>query len=327
MTIMETKTSPIIGLAAGLAAAVIWGAWPVLSRDAVIDGFTPIDIAMLRFGVAGSVLAPLILKRGFGGLGLVRALVLAGGAGAPYVLITVSGLAKAPAGHGGVIIPCTMLTASTLGAWFFLKDTPTKTRLAGLGAVFVGIGLTAWSGIGTGPGGSWTPDALAGDGLFIIGGILWATYTVGSRAWSADPVQATAAVSVLSLVIVLPVWLITGGNAILSAGPAALAWQAGFQGIAVAIGALLFYTKAVGVFGAARGALFAVLGPVFTILLAIPILGEIPTPAAVAGLVLCTGGMATAFGAYGFAASAFRKYTRSKPSSVRRPVSTKPSLG
>jgi len=309
------------GFMAGIAAALIWGAWPVLSRDAIIAGFAPLDIAALRFGVAGFVLAPLILRNGLGGLGLTRALVLAAGAGAPYVLVTVTGLSLAPAGHGGVIIPSTMLTASTLGAWIFLKDAPTRSRLLGLAVIFTGIGLTGWSGM-NGPAASWSMQALAGDGLFMIGGVLWATYTVGSRAWSAEPFQATATVSVLSMVLVLPVWVLAGEDAVLQASLPALAWQAGFQGIVVAIGALVLYTKAVSVFGAARGALFAILGPVFTVLLAIPILGEYPTVWAILGLVLCTAGMAVAFGAYGLAVNALRKYTLSKPSSVRRPVSS-----
>ena len=123
MQSIPSRPSLLSGFSAGLAAAFIWGAWPVLSRDAIVDaGFAPMDIAVLRFGVAGLILAPLVLKNGFGGLGLIRALVLAAGAGAPYVLVTVTGLSLAPAGHGGVIIPCTMLTASTVGAWLVLKD-------------------------------------------------------------------------------------------------------------------------------------------------------------------------------------------------------------
>ncbi|RVU39447.1 DMT family transporter [Hwanghaeella grinnelliae] len=321
MTFIRTQTSPAIGFMAGIGAALIWGAWPVLSRDAVIDGFAPLDIAMLRFGIAGLVLAPLILRNGFGGLGAARAMVLAAGAGAPYVFVTVTGLSLAPAGHGGVIIPCTMLTASTVGAWIFLKDPPSSTRLVGLAIIFCGIGLTAWSGMRLSTD-IWSPDALLGDGLFMIGGVLWATYTVGSRCWRAEPFQATAAVSVLSMIIVLPIWLMAGGDAVMQAPLPALAWQAGFQGILVAIGALVFYTKAVAVFGAARGALFAILGPVFTVLLAIPVLGEVPSGLAVAGLIFCTSGMAVAFGAYGLALSALRKNTLSKPSSVPRAVSS-----
>lgn len=317
----RTQTTPTIGFLTGIAAALIWGAWPVLSREAVIEGFAPLDIVMLRFGVAGLLLAPLILRKGFGGLGLTRALVLAAGAGAPYVLVTVTGLSLAPAGHGGVIIPCTMLTTSTIGAWIFLKDAPSPTRLTGIAVIFCGIGLTAWSGMDLNAG-TWSPDALLGDGLFMVGGMLWATYTVGTRFWSINPFQATASVSTLSLAIVLPIWLLTGGDAVLQASLTALAWQAGFQGIVVAVGALVFYTKAVAVFGAARGALFAILGPVFTVLLAVPVLGEVPTGVAVAGLVLCTSGMAVAFGALGPAVNAFRKYILSKPPSARRAVSS-----
>jgi drug/metabolite transporter (DMT)-like permease len=260
----------------------------------------------MRFAVAGLILAPIVFRNGFGGLSILKASVLAMGAGAPYVLVTVTGLSMAPAGHGGVIIPCAMLSASTLGAWVVLKDAPTVTRLAGLALIFAGIGVTAWSGLDL-RSATWSLPSLIGDGLFIMGGMLWALYTVAPRAWGAAPLQATAAVSVLSMLIVVPVWLMTAGDAVWQAPLAALAWQAGFQGVLVAIGALVLYTKAISVFGAARGALFAILGPVFTVLLAMPILKEMPSSLAVLGLVLCTVGMGVAFGLLETTAGLMRK--------------------
>lgn len=318
---LPSRSETSFGIFAGIGAALIWGAWPVFSRDAVIAGFSSFDIALLRFGTAGLILAPFLLKNGFGGLQPLRAIALAIGAGTPYVLVTANGLSMAPAGHGGVIIPCAMLSTSTIGAWVFLREKPNALRLLGLAVIFIGIVLTAWSAVEFGldfP----AMDALLGDGLFILGGMLWATYTICCRAWAVEPFQATAVVSVLSMAAILPLWLLTDPDRILQAPLGALAWQAGFQGILAAIGALVFYTKAVAVFGAARGALFAILGPVFTILLAMPVLGEIPSPVQIAGLVLCLFGMAVAFGGHDLAAKVLRKYTLSKPSSVRRSVSS-----
>ena len=50
--------------------------------------------------------------------------------------------------------------------------------------------------------------------------------------------------------------------------------QAVFQGVLSAIVALLFYTRAVAILGAARGAVFAALVPTFSLLLAIPLLAR-----------------------------------------------------
>lgn len=99
----------------GLVAALIWGAWPVLSRHGVQQSLTAYDVTALRFAVAGLVLLPVVWRRGLAGLGWGRATVLACGAGVPYALVTIGGLEFAPAGHAGVIAPSCMLTVSSLG--------------------------------------------------------------------------------------------------------------------------------------------------------------------------------------------------------------------
>ena len=63
------------GVSCGLGAALIWGAWPVVSGLGVADSLSPYDVAALRFGVAGLVLLPLALRFGLvGGIGWLRAL-------------------------------------------------------------------------------------------------------------------------------------------------------------------------------------------------------------------------------------------------------------
>src|SRR2546422_9419982 len=73
----------------GLAAVSIWSGWIVVARLGLRTSLTPWDIAALRFGVAGLLLAPYLLRKGLaierlGWLGLL-ALVLGGGA--PMVLL------------------------------------------------------------------------------------------------------------------------------------------------------------------------------------------------------------------------------------------------
>ena len=182
------------GLLYGSLAALIWGAWPVVSRFGVQQSLTPYDITALRFGVAGLLLLPLIWRRGLGGVGWIGALVLAAGAGVPYVLVTVGGLALAPAGHAGVIVPSCMLTFSALGSWLFLGDRPDRTRLLGLAVIIGGVLMIGWQGLSGSGAEVWT-----GDLMFVAGGLFWAIYTVGSRYWSVDPLHATALVSVLGL--------------------------------------------------------------------------------------------------------------------------------
>jgi len=65
----------------GFLSALIWGAWPVLSRFGVQKTLSPYDIAALRFMVAGLILLPFVLKKGTGMLGLPKTLLLTSGAG------------------------------------------------------------------------------------------------------------------------------------------------------------------------------------------------------------------------------------------------------
>ena len=284
------------GILCGLGAAIIWGAWPVVSRLAVVDSLTPYDVAALRFGVAGLVLLPFFLRRTTPkrtGIGWLRALVLACGAGVPYVVVSVEGLRYAPAGHAGLIVPSCMLGFTTLGAWLFFGDRPGGLRLLGLASILLGLLLVGWTALAGAAPGAWR-----GDLLFIGSGFLWAAYTLGARAWSVSPWQATALVSVLSLLLYLPPYLAVAGLRLLDAPLVPLLGQAVFQGLAAAILALLLYTRAVALLGAARGALFAALVPGMAILLAIPLLDEWPGLGELAGLSLVTLGMATALGLF-----------------------------
>lgn len=284
---------PWSGILAGLAAAAIWGAWPVASRFGVQQTLTPMDLTMVRFLVAGLILLPIVLRQGHGGLGWGRAFVLAIGAGAPYMLVTSSGFTFAPAGHGGLIIPGFMLTTSTLAGWLILKDAPDRKRWIGLAIVLSGVATMASAAVMDSTG----FDALwKGHLLFAGGGLLWASYTVASRKWTVAPLHATALVSVISLVLFAPVYLVQRGTAFLQAPLGELLFQGLAQGVFSAVLALLFYTKAVAVLGAGRAAVFGALVPGLAALFAYPALGEIPSMRHLVGLGLVAVGTVLALG-------------------------------
>jgi drug/metabolite transporter (DMT)-like permease len=71
-----------------------------------------------------------------------------------------------------------------------------------------------------------------------------------------------------------------------------------FQGILSAIVALLCFTRAVAILGAARGAVFGALVPGLALLFAIPILGQFPTRLQITGVALVTVGMLFALGLF-----------------------------
>src|SRR5262245_9892119 len=73
----------------GLAAICIWAGFIVVSRLGVKTSVTPWDVAAIRFGVAGSLLLPYLLRRGlaFDRLSWTGIAAVVMGCGAPMVLL------------------------------------------------------------------------------------------------------------------------------------------------------------------------------------------------------------------------------------------------
>src|SRR5688572_12750213 len=87
----------IRGALYGLAAVSIWSGWIVAARLGLKTSLTPWDIAALRFGVAGLLLLPYVMRRGFAleRLGWIGLAAIVPGGGAP-VLFANAGLLFAP---------------------------------------------------------------------------------------------------------------------------------------------------------------------------------------------------------------------------------------
>src|SRR6201988_3084056 len=95
------------GAVFGLAAVSIWAGWSAMTRLAVTTSLDAWDIPALRFGVAGLLLAPILMRRGMavdrlGWLGLAGLIV---GTGAPYTLVVAVGLRFAPAYDAAALNP------------------------------------------------------------------------------------------------------------------------------------------------------------------------------------------------------------------------------
>jgi drug/metabolite transporter (DMT)-like permease len=271
---------------------LIWAGFPAVTKLAMASQtLTAWDVTALRFGSAGLLLLPLFARRRLGSLRALQALFLACAAGAPYVLLTAGGLAFAPAGHMGVLTPSCMLLFSTLGSALLLHERLSAGRIAGALAIFGGILMLGWDGLANHGELTWL-----GDLMFVLGGLSWASYTLASRALAVEPLHATAVVAVLSMVIYVPGYALLAGDSLAAAPWHEIAIQVVFQGVLSAIVALLFYTRAVAMLGAARGAVFAALVPSFALLIAIPTLHELPTRLQLVGVALVSVGMVFALG-------------------------------
>ena len=273
-----------------MAAALIYGGQFVITRWSFLRTLTPWDLAAVRFVVAGLLLLPVLVRHGVAdaaGIGWRRAVVLATVAGAPYTLLLYAGLALAPAAHGAVIITGGTPAISTVLAWLWLGVRPSASRFAGVAAIVIGLALVSGSAF-AGDSRAWL-----GDVIFVAPAVMWALFTILTRRWQVDPVLGTAVVWVLALAY-LPAYLLVFGLRVLDAPASELVLQGLYQGLGVAIVALTLYSYAIRVLGAATGSLFMPLVPVFGVLLAIPVLAEIPTTVQIVGMIGVSVGMVLA---------------------------------
>ena len=142
------------------------------------------------------------------GIGWARAATRALLAGPLSILIGANGFTLAPLSHGAVIQPAAVTIAGMLLGAAILGDHLTRQRVIGAGVILAGLALVAGPSALTGG-----VRALAGDALFAVAGVMWATFAVLSRRWAVSPIAATAVVSVLSAAIYVPVYLMIRGHA------------------------------------------------------------------------------------------------------------------
>jgi drug/metabolite transporter (DMT)-like permease len=275
-TVVKERTTPEYARGAlfGLVAVLIWAGNIVVAGLGLRSSLTPWDISAIRFGVAGLVLAPYLMRSGLaldrlGWIGL-GALVLGG---APTVLLANAGLLFAPASHAGALFPGVMPLVVAVLAAAILKEAFTPQKRAGFLLIATGVvGIVSVSGatIGT--------SQNIGHLLFLASAFAFACYTVAMRRARLEGLHAAAISAVGSMLIYLPPYAIVAGAGIFDAPPSAIALQALVQGLLTAVFSYVFYGRAVTILGASSGAAFAASCPAMTALMAIPILGEWPSP-------------------------------------------------
>lgn len=258
----------------GVAAVSIWAGFIVVSRLGVLTSLTPWDIAAIRFGVAGSLLLPYVMRKGIalerlGWIGLAAIVI---GCGAPMVVLANAGLLFAPAAHAGALFPGAMPLMVAILAAAILNEAFTSQKRVGFALIAMGAVGIVW-----GTGGTIGTTQNVGHVLFLASGLAWACYTVAMRRARLDGLHAAAIAAVGSLAFYLPAYAYIAGTSIFKAPLPDIALQAIVQGLLTAIIALLLYGRMVSILGATGGAAFVALTPAMTALVAIPILGEWPS--------------------------------------------------
>jgi drug/metabolite transporter (DMT)-like permease len=286
------------GAAFGVAAASIWASWSVITRLAVTTSLDAWDIAALRFGVAGLLLSPVVVRRGLARerLGWLGLAVIIAGLGAPYALVAAGGLHFAPASDQGALNPGCMPLFVVLIAAIGLGEKLSTTRKLGLSLILAGaVVMVAWHASARSM--AWGASRSIGDALFLCAAFLTACGTVVMRQAKLDPMHAAALVSAGSLVIYMPLYLALHRTRLPQLPLAEITIQAIFQGVLVTIVSLLLYGRAVAILGASGGAAFGALVPALSALFAIPLLGERPNKTDWLAIVLISAGVYLASGA------------------------------
>ena len=278
----------------GLVAALIAAGWLVFTRMGharILNGY---DLVALRYGIAGLILLPyayryrsLLVGHGWPALTF---LILGGGF--PYGLAAVWGLGFAPVAHGGALIAGTIPTFTAMFGVAILAQRLQTRQILGLVLTVVAAAAIGGPGLFSEFG-----SQTIGHALFLVGAMLWALYTVMLRKFGMPPLQATAIVCVGSALLYVPLYPFVLETKILAAPWPEILFQAVYQGVLAGVVFFIAFNRAVELLGSARAAVFLALVPVLAVLMAGPILGEIPNAWEIFGIVAAASGVYLVTGA------------------------------
>ena len=289
-----------LGYVFGLTMAVGAATSFAMARAGALAGLAADDMILARAAVSGLIMLPFLLWWGLpslAGIGWNRGLILLLTGGPLFAFLQTGGYTFAPLAHGAVIAPSTVTILSTIGAIVLLGERLTLSHIVGGVLVLAGVAMVSWHGL---TGAALMGKAWIGDLMFVASSLLWATFTVLMRKWRVDPIRATSVVAVLTAVVVIPTYLAWRGFDRLPTLPlGALAAQGLAQGLVQGVITLIAYTKAIAILGVSRAVLFPAIVPAISILIGIPLVGEIPDATQIAGLVLVSLGLLVAVGIFG----------------------------
>ena len=276
----------VIGLACALSVVVLWSSFHLISRVGVQTSLTPYDLVMLRVGIGGIIMLPVVLRYGLGHLRLWQAIILAVVAGPGFALPAFTGYQFAPAAHGAAILAGTLPLFTVPIACLALGEQLNIIRLLGLLTLFAGVVFLIGDSFT-----DYNDDKWRGDALFIVGAIDWSIFAVLARAWRVEPVRGTALVAVISLIGYVPLHFAFLPTKLATAPLIDIGGQAVYQGFLSMIISLLLFTRAVGALGASLTTMITAFVPITSALSALVILGEPLTIFTVFAIILVTIGI------------------------------------
>ena len=271
-----------------LLTSLIWGTNYAVTKFA-LDDFLPLAFSGPRFLMAAICLAAVLAFSGRGFSVERRHLLPMLFFGVSAVAINQSlftiGLSYTKAGNAALILAMSPIFTAIFSR---LRRTEffTARGVAGLAVAFIGLGLIILSGnkeVRFGEG-------LKGDFLLLIAAVFWSVYTIGVGKYAH--IYGSMKSASLMLLLGTPVLLLISTPTMLRqdwAGVRLISWvgliASGVLSLAVSF---IIWNHGVKKLGATRTAIYSYVQPVFAMLAAYPMVGEVPTlgQAAGAGVVL-----------------------------------------
>ena len=287
MTLAAKSNERILGLLSAAGVFCIWSGFLVFSRAGVQSGLTPFDLTALRFLVAGVLILPFAMAWWPRHLPLHATLLMSiCGPGALYSVLMYFGLKDSSAAYGGVFANGTLPIFTILLGFFFAWQVPSRRQLIAVFILVVGAVLIGVPGLRT--GGNSVVSAIA---FFLAASAVLSVYFLGVKHWQVGPREALALVSLPNAIIFLPVWFFFLPSTVHDAPWSTILLQAAFQGLGPGFLAVILFSISTRIIGPTPSAGLAAAVPASATLLAIPVLGEIPTRIEWIGIAIVTAGL------------------------------------
>jgi drug/metabolite transporter (DMT)-like permease len=255
--------------------ALIWGVNFVVVKFAT-GVFPPMPFNAVRVSLAAVTLMIIASLRAHPWPDRRRTLTLLGlgvlGNGV-YQMFFINGVSLTRAGDAALLIAATPAFIALIGRLRGIERIGSKGWI-GIAMSIVGIGLVSGAAAF-----AQTPAALRGDLLILCGALSWAFYTVLLKPYmtDVDGVKLSAITMVGGAI-----WLDAfAWRSVLDTPWSSAPWSAYgamlFSGLGALVVAYLFWYRGVRIIGPTRTAMYSNLQPVFAVLVAWAVLGELPT--------------------------------------------------
>jgi drug/metabolite transporter (DMT)-like permease len=227
------------------ATVFIWAGFVLLSRMAGSSALNGNDVTALRFATAAVFLFPVWWHKRLS-LFDRRLFLLAITGGMGYAIAVYWSFHFSPAAHGAVLLSGVLPFFVAAVAWVVIGERPKSQIWKALLCIAAGViclGLHSLNGLS---------ESWPGDLLLLLGCLLWAVYTVLVRKWGFTPIETTIGVTLISALCYLPVYVFLLPKGITETPWSSIITQAVYQGVIVAIVAMLLYMQALKRLGALR---------------------------------------------------------------------------